>query len=67
MPETEKQLLDDPFLMLGYGVNSYFDIIWSMFIMFSCVTLVSLPIYYCYGFSGSNAMDTYTADADIFQ
>jgi hypothetical protein len=53
--------------MLGYGVNSYFDIIWSMFIMFSCVTLVSLPIYYCYGFNGSNAMDTYTSDAGGFE
>ena len=27
LPKTEEALDKDPFLLLGYGVNSYFDIL----------------------------------------
>ena len=26
MPENDKELVEDPFLLLGYGINSFFDL-----------------------------------------
>lgn len=41
-------LYDDPFLILGYGINSYFDIMMSMMRMFICITIYCLPMFYVY-------------------
>ena len=30
MPKSEEQIQDDPFLILGYGVNAFFDILMSL-------------------------------------
>lgn len=48
MPKSETQLVNEPFLRLGYGVNSYFDIMLSIFYMFSFISLVCIPMFYCY-------------------
>jgi hypothetical protein len=48
MPKSEGQLLSEPFLMLGYGVNSYFDILLSMVYMFIFISIVCIPILVCY-------------------
>lgn len=49
MPKSETQLNNEPFLRLGYGVNSYFDIMLSIFYMFTFISLVCLPVFYIYG------------------
>lgn len=44
-PESEDDLLEDPFLYLGYGVNSYFRVMLSFFWMFVMVTLFYIPVF----------------------
>ena len=47
-PEGEENIQAHPFLLLGYGVNAYFDILNSLIWCFSCVTIFSIPIYILY-------------------
>lgn len=39
---------NDPFLILGYGVNAYLEILTSFSIMFLAITLFAFPIYIIY-------------------
>ena len=41
--------MDNPFLMAGYGVNAYFEILDHFCLMFIVVTLFCIPLYYVYG------------------
>lgn len=39
------QILDeDPYLMLGFGINSYFEIITQLMCMFAIITVIFVPI-----------------------
>lgn len=49
MPQTDEYIQDDPYLILGYGVNAYFDMLGSLSFMFFCISIFSLPIFYLYG------------------
>jgi len=60
-PESDHQLIKDPFLRLGYGVNAYFDIMFSLVIMYGCITLFCLPIYFFYAKNGSYGMKNYAS------
>lgn len=62
IPESEEQLVQDPFLMLGYGVNAYFDIMFSLVIMYTCITIFCLPIFHAYASNGSEGMSHYAAE-----
>ena len=44
MPESDRDVIDDPFIILGYGVNSYFDIMWFMMRMFIFLSIFMLPV-----------------------
>lgn len=48
IPESELELQREPFLMLGYGINSYFDIMKQIMFMFIFITIVLCPVYYLY-------------------
>lgn len=48
IPETEKDIAEEPFLQLGYGVNSYFDILKLIGCMFFIVSLFLIPMMYFY-------------------
>lgn len=48
MPKSEEEIQDDPYLVLGYGVNAFFDILWSLCVMFGCITIFCIPIFYIY-------------------
>ena len=48
IPKSELELQKEPFLMLGYGVNSYFGMIYSIMQMFIIISVVSLPLFYAY-------------------
>lgn len=47
-----KEDLSDPYLVLGYGVNAYFQILASLARMFFWVFIFTLPMFYIYGFEG---------------
>lgn len=49
VPESEKGLLDNPYLMGGYGVNAYFNILDYLSQMFLFITLCCIPLYAIYG------------------
>lgn len=51
VPESEKAMLNNPYLMAGYGVNAYFNILDSFRLMFMMITLFCLPLYFIYGTS----------------
>ena len=48
MPGTDVRLDKDPFLLLGFGINSYFDIILALLKMFLLITFFFAPIMYLY-------------------
>ena len=48
MPESDRDIIKDPYLILGYGVNAYFSIMWFMMRMFIAVTIFCIPIYKMY-------------------
>lgn len=39
---------EDPFLILGYGVNAYIEILTSFSYMFLVITLFAIPVYAIY-------------------
>ena len=49
LPKNEHTLMEEPFLILGYGINAYFDIMMSLSIMCLVITAFLLPVYYIYG------------------
>lgn len=44
--------LTEPYLLLGYGVNAYFQILASLAVIFFWVTIFAMPLYYTYGIYG---------------
>ena len=48
LPEGEEDIRKDPFVLLGYGINAYFDILYYLLACFTMLTIFSLPIYYLY-------------------
>ena len=48
MPGTDVRLDKDPFLLLGFGLNSYFDIILALLKMFLLITFFFAPTMYLY-------------------
>jgi hypothetical protein len=43
-------------LRLGYGVNAYFDIMLSIFYMFTFISLVCLPMFHLYSTNDSQGL-----------
>ena len=48
IPKSELELQKEPFLRLGYGVNSYFDILLQIFYLMSFISVVVFPLFYFY-------------------
>ena len=48
LPKSESQLIEDPFLLLGYGLNAYFDIMVALSYMCLIITLFLSPVIYGY-------------------
>ena len=51
--------------MLGYGINAYFDIMYSLVFMFATITIACIPIYYNYANNDARAIDN--MDIPIFK
>jgi hypothetical protein len=47
---------EDPFLLLGFGVNNYFDIMKSLMYMFSMISLFMLPLMFKYSTNDQKAL-----------
>jgi hypothetical protein len=56
IPKAEKDIEDEPFVMLGYGVNAYFNILKYLGIMFFMISLFSIPIYTIYSSTEVNML-----------
>lgn len=52
-PCSSLKIGDDPYLAAGYGVNSFFDILKSLAMMFFFMSLFAIPVYIIYS-SGSH-------------
>mmetsp|Transcript_10851 Transcript_10851/g.14604 ORF Transcript_10851/g.14604 Transcript_10851/m.14604 type:complete len:316 (+) Transcript_10851:248-1195(+) len=44
--KSDQRLEDDPFLMLGFGLNSYFDVMIQLMIMVAIISCVMFPLMY---------------------
>ena len=51
IPSSDKRLLEEPMLLLGFGINSYFDVIADLLKMMSLITLFMLPTMYMYAYN----------------
>lgn len=58
VPKTDKEIREEPFLMLGYGVNAYLDIMLSLSKMFVMITIFCIPIFMFYANNNMEAMTT---------
>jgi hypothetical protein len=56
VPKSDVNIQNNPFLILGYGVNAYFEIIDSLFRMMFVVTLAFLPVMSIYSSNTLNAL-----------
>lgn len=56
VPMSEVAIREDPFMILGYGINAYFEIINSLFWMMLFVTFAFLPILSVYSSNPINAL-----------
>ena len=45
---SEQQIEDDPFMLLGYGLNSYFSVVLQLMVMMGLIHLLSLPLMMTY-------------------
>lgn len=56
LPENDEEIEEDPYLLLGYGLNAYFDVLMSAVWMFVVLTVASMPLYYYYSNNGVNEL-----------
>lgn len=56
MPSSEEALNEDPFLILGYGINAYFEIISSLFWMMTVISIVFIPVLAVYADNTVNGL-----------
>ena len=62
VPKSEGQLIDDPFLVLGYGINAYFDIMRELCLMFLTITAFFIPVYMWYKYNPQQALKSSAAN-----
>jgi len=58
VPESEKAIQENPFIILGYGVNAYFEIIQAFCYMMGFVTLFYIPVFSVYSSNPISALST---------
>jgi len=59
VPKSDLMLEKDPYLLLGYGMNSYFQIMLQLMYLCMLICVVTVPLMFVYssagGFTGMNA------------
>ena len=56
LPDKEYGAEPEPLLILGYGVNAFFDIQWALMMMFVVMSIFSLPLFFAYSANGTNGL-----------
>lgn len=56
IPEGDDALNEAPFLILGYGINAYFEIISSLFWMMTLISIVFIPVLAVYADNTVNGL-----------
>ena len=56
VPTSDEAISQDPFLVLGYGINAYFEIISSLFWMMTLISFVFIPILAVYADNAINGL-----------
>lgn len=44
VPKSDLQIEENPFLLLGYGMNSYFQVMVELMVMVGLISLVTIPL-----------------------
>jgi len=57
VPKSDLRLEEDPFLLLGYGMNSYFQVMVELMIMVGLISLVTIPLMGT--FASFDALESY--------
>ena len=58
--DTEETMKKNPFLVLGFGINIYFDTLIGLMVLFGVFTLLQLPAMYMYSqYSGMSSLTQY--------
>lgn len=60
MSKSEDELIENPFLILGFGINAYFDMMMQLCELFLVITVFFIPIYWW--FSNNNENTLFTAE-----
>jgi len=58
VPHSEDELIEDPFLILGFGINAYFDMMLELCEMFVIISLFFIPVYMWYSGNKESALNT---------
>ena len=48
IPKSDKKVDKNLFLLLGYGVNSYFEVLKQLMNMFTFISIVFIPVFMIY-------------------
>ena len=56
LPENDEEIEEDPYLLLGYGLNAYFDVLMSAVNMFIVLSVAAIPLFYFYSNNGVNQL-----------
>lgn len=65
MPENDKDVIANPYLLLGYGFNAYFDVIRDLVYYFFFTSIFVMPLFMIYGKSQALADYTYAGLAEM--
>ena len=58
VPNSETELIENPFLILGYGINAYFDMMLQLCEMFLIITVFFIPVYIWYAGNREGALSS---------
>lgn len=48
IPKSERLQVNDPYIVLGYGINAYFDIIYNLMICMIICSFAFMPVLIVY-------------------
>lgn len=57
MPKTDHAIAEEPFLLLGYGINAYFDIMISLSYLCLIIMIFLGPLFHYYSANEVKALD----------
>ena len=62
MPQSDREIEEDPFLILGYGVNAYLFMLQELARMFAVISLLAVPLFVIYALGVSGRVGAFSED-----